>query len=268
MNQEKGKVRPAVFAGQFYPAEPAKLRALVSQLLAESNAGSFTPPKAVIAPHAGYMYSGPIAASAYACFLPARAVINQVVLLGPSHHVAFDGLATTSAEAFATPLGQVRCDRELIQKVESLPAVVRFDAAHTGEHSLEVQLPFLQVVLEEFSIVPLVVGEASVEQISAVLEAIWGGPETRIVISSDLSHYYDWQTARELDADTARVIELLRPEDLGKGRACGRLPIQGLLCAARHRGLESRALDLRNSGDTSGSCSKVVGYGAFAFAER
>ena len=223
-------------------------------------------PKAVIAPHAGYVYSGPIAASACARFAPAREIIKRVVLIGPSHRVPFKGLATTSAEAFATPLGAVPVDTVAIHDLCSrLPQVCVLDEAHAHEHSLEVELPFLQVVLADFKIVPLAVGDANDEQVAEVIEALWGGDETRFVISSDLSHYHDYATAQELDAATARAIEALRPQDIGGEQACGRSPVCGLLRAAQKRGLRAHSVDLRNSGDTAGSRNEVVGYGAFVF---
>jgi AmmeMemoRadiSam system protein B len=262
---KSGQVRPAAVAGRFYPADPLELRRVIEGFLREVRAAEARAPKAVIAPHAGYIYSGPIAASAYARFIPARDAIKRVVLLGPSHYVAFRGLATTSAEAWGTPLGEVPVDRDTVRQVSALPQVSIMEEAHALEHSLEVHLPFLQVVLGEFKIVPLVVGEAEDEQVARVIETLWGGDETRFVISSDLSHYYDYTTARDLDAATARAIEQLKPQDIGHEQACGRMPICGLLRAAQAHGLRAETVDLRNSGDTAGPRSEVVGYGAWAF---
>jgi len=262
------RVRPPAFAGRFYPADPAELRSLISALLAQVPQAVGPGPKAIIAPHAGYIYSGPIAASAYAQLIPARDLVRRVVLLGPSHQVALYGLATSSAEAFATPLGVVPVDVEALRQIQSLPQVRVLDEAHAHEHSLEVQLPFLQTVLNRFSLVPLVVGDATPEEIGQVLDALWDGPETRFVISSDLSHYYDFQAAQRLDRSTAKAIEALRPDGIGEDSACGRIPIRGLLRTARQHGLRARTLDLRNSGDTAGSRDQVVGYGAFVFEER
>jgi AmmeMemoRadiSam system protein B len=264
---EFGKVRPAAAAGRFYPSDPAELRKLITDLLAQVPPATGPAPKALIAPHAGYLYSGPIAASAYAQLLSARDQIKRIVLFGPSHFVALDGLATSSAEAFATPLGLVPVDVEAVRAVRSLPQVSEMDEAHAHEHSLEVQLPFLQCVLGDFMLVPLAVGDATPEEISEVLDALWGGPETRFVISSDLSHYQDFQTARRLDRATAKAIEALKPAAIGEERACGRMPIRGLLQAARRHGLRARTVDLRSSGDTAGPRDKVVGYGAFVFEE-
>ncbi len=224
-------------------------------------------PKAVIAPHAGYIYSGPIAASAYARLAPGRDTIKRIVLVGPSHQVPFRGLALGSSEAFATPLGAVPLDLRAADALRSLRQVVVLDEAHAYEHSLEVQLPFLQVVLPEFKLVPLVVGDATDTEIADVIERLWGGPETRIVISTDLSHYCDYKTAQRLDRATADAIERLQPESISEEYACGAAPIRGMLCAAKRRGLRVRTIDLRNSGDTAGPRSRVVGYGAFVFEE-
>ena len=261
------KVRPPAVAGRFYPSDPIELRQLITGLFAEVPPATGLAPKALIAPHAGYPYSGPIAASAYAQLIPARDQIKRIILLGPSHYVAVQGLATSSAEAFATPLGVVPVDVEAVRQVRLLPQVRELDEAHAQEHSLEVQLPFLQTVLGDFTLVPLAVGDASADDITQVLDLLWGGPETRIVISSDLSHYQDFQTARRLDRATAEAIEALKPGGIGEERACGRMPICGLLQAARSHGLRARTLDLRNSGDTAGPRDRVVGYGAFVFEE-
>jgi AmmeMemoRadiSam system protein B/AmmeMemoRadiSam system protein A len=258
--------RPAAVAGSFYPADPRQLLATVRQLLAEADPAGKRP-KAIIAPHAGYVYSGPIAASAYARLRQGRGQISRVVLLGPAHRVGFRGLAVSSATTFATPLGNIPIDRPACASLAALPFVHAFDQAHALEHSLEVHLPFLQEVLVEFSLVPIVVGDAAPAEVAAVLEALWGGDETLIVISSDLSHYHDYATARRLDAATSKAIEALRLEDIGYDDACGRLPISGLLIAARQHGLSAQTIDLRNSGDTAGSKDQVVGYGAYVFEQ-
>ena len=268
MRADETKIRPAAAAGRFYSADPVELRTVVETLLAEAPSTDASAPKAIIAPHAGYLYSGPIAASAYSQLRSARDVIKRVVVLGPSHYVALNGLAATSAEGFATPLGVVPVDVDAIQRIVSLPQVAVLDAAHAHEHSIEVQLPFLQTVLASFTLIPLAVGDATDEEVDEVLELLWGGPETRFVISSDLSHYYDSQTAQRLDRATAKAIETLKPAGIEEEAACGRIPIRGLLRAARRHGLRARAVDLRNSGDTAGPRDQVVGYGAFAFEER
>jgi AmmeMemoRadiSam system protein B/AmmeMemoRadiSam system protein A len=258
------EARPPAVAGSFYPSDPDELAAMVDKMLQQARAEGEAP-KAVIAPHAGYIYSGPIAASAYVRVGKAREVIRRVVLLGPAHRVALGGLAVSGASAFRTPLGEVPLDRAAIERLLALPQVTVLDAAHAAEHSLEVQLPFLQRVLGPFSLVPLVVGQATPEQVAEVLEALWGGPETLVVISSDLSHYHDYDTARRLDAATSRAIEALAPEDIGDEGACGRHPIGGLLRLARKLGLKATTIDLRNSGDTAGDKAQVVGYGAYVF---
>jgi AmmeMemoRadiSam system protein B len=259
------RVRPPAVAGQFYPDRPAELRRTIERFFNGVQPDEAAAPKAIIAPHAGYDYSGPIAASAHARFAPARDVIRRVVLIGPSHHAAFPGLAASGCEAFATPLGLVPVDLEVIRQICSLPQVAILDGAHVHEHSLEVQLPFLQVVLTDFKIVPLVVGEATEQQVAGVIDVLWAGPETRFVISSDLSHYHDYADAQELDSLTSRAIEQLRPQDIAEEHACGRIPIRGLLHSARRHGLRARLVDLRNSGDTAGPRHEVVGYGAFVF---
>lgn len=261
----KNSVRPAVVAGRFYPGDPEDLRATVQGLLSDVTPVDEPAPKALIAPHAGYPFSGPIAASAYARLRPAAHTLRRVVLVGPSHFVAFEGLAAPSARAFATPLGEVPVDTTALGEILHFHQVQVFDPAHRNEHSLEVQLPFLQVVLREFTIVPLLVGDAAPGEIAEVLLALWGGPETLLVISSDLSHYLSPASARLLDQETARAIVALDAPSLRREQACGRLPICGLLDAARQTGLAARTLDLRNSADTGGPRHQVVGYGAFAF---
>lgn len=258
---------PAV-AGMFYPADGRVLRADVERYLAAADASdtrAVSMPKAIIAPHAGYVYSGPVAASAYARLASLRGRIGRVVLLGPAHRHGFQGLAASTATAFETPLGRVPLDGEGIRAALELDQVHLLDAAHEGEHSLEVHLPFLQVVLGDFTLIPLVVGEADPEEVSQVLGALWGGDETLIVVSSDLSHYLPYTQANRLDAETARAIEELKPEDINYEQACGRMPVAGLLLRAREEGLSAECVDLRNSGDTAGSRSQVVGYGSFLF---
>jgi MEMO1 family protein len=262
-----GAVRPAAVAGAFYPGDPRELDATVQYHLSHATADDGPVPKAIIAPHAGYIYSGPIAASAYVRLRPARDIIRRVVLLGPCHRVAVQGLALSDADAFATPLGDVPLDKEAAAGILDLPQVQVFDASHQAEHSLEVHLPFLQVVLDDFTLVPLVVGDATPDAVAEVLERLWGGPETLIVISSDLSHYLDYETARRTDSATCEAIENLDPAPIGRDQACGRTPVGGLLALARRRGLRVETLDVRNSGDTAGSKDRVVGYGAWMFLE-
>ena len=258
-------MRPPAVAGLFYPEQPQELGVEVSTLIAEAHAASIHP-KALIVPHAGYVYSGPVAASAYATLRPLHAAIHRVVLLGPVHRVPVRGLATTSAAAFDTPLGKVKVDRAAVEEALRLPQVTINDEAHAQEHSLEVHLPFLQTVLDDFSIVPFAVGDATSQEVAEVLELFWGGTETLIVISSDLSHYLPYAMARQLDQATADSILHLDPLPSHE-QACGATPINGLLAAARRHQLKPQLLDLRNSGDTAGDKSRVVGYGSFAFCE-
>jgi MEMO1 family protein len=262
-------VRHAAVAGMFYPGNPRELDSVVRQMLAD--AAPETPegpaPKAIIAPHAGYVYSGPIAATAYARLKPVAGVVRRVVLLGPCHRVPVRGLAVSAADAFETPLGRIPVDRDAVDAILSLPQVQAFEATHADEHSLEVHLPFLQEIFADFSLVPLVVGQASADEVAEVLERLWGGPETIIVISSDLSHYLDYESARHIDAATCRAIEALEPAAIGYDQACGRVPVSGLLTLAKRRGLRVTTLDLRNSGDTAGDRRRVVGYGAWMFTE-
>lgn len=257
------KVRTPAVAGMFYPDDPAVLRRMVDEFLSRAKAGGPTP-KALIAPHAGFIYSGPVTASAYAALAPVRDQIERVVLLGPSHRVPFYGLALSSADTFTTPLGDIPIDLEALETIAPLGQVQVLDAAHTMEHSLEVHLPFLQAVLSDFRLVPLVVGEASPEEVAEVLDRLWGGPETLIVVSSDLSHYHPYATARSMDLETSQRIESLAHTDIDGEHACGCRPVNGLIQAARTRGLHAKTLDLRNSGDTAGSRDQVVGYGAYA----
>jgi hypothetical protein len=254
---------PAV-AGLFYPEEARALKAAVAQCLAAAPV-SGPVPKAIIAPHAGYIYSGSIAAAVYARVAAARNTITRVVLLGPAHRVGFRGLALSSAQFFETPLGRVAVDAAAIAAIRTLPQVSVSDAAHEREHSLEVHLPFLQEVLGNFSLVPLVVGDAGPAEVGDVLERLWGGPETLIVVSSDLSHYHDYATAQLLDRATSHAIETLDGESISYHHACGRNPVAGLLHVARRKGLQAHTVDLRNSGDTAGARDSVVGYGAYVF---
>jgi AmmeMemoRadiSam system protein B len=176
------------------------------------------------------------------------------------------GLALPDACAFATPLGVVPVDGEAVERIRALRQVVVSAAAHSEEHSLEVQLPFLQQLLGEFTLVPLAVGDAAAAEVAEVIEALWGGPETLVVVSSDLSHYLPYEQARRIDAETCAAISRLERE-LGHDEACGGTPINGLMAAARRRRLTPALLDLRSSGDTAGDRGRVVGYAAFAFRE-
>jgi hypothetical protein len=261
-------VRPAAVAGTFYPRESSRLAAEVGAYLdAVHPAEAARAPKAIIAPHAGYIYSGPIAASAYARIAARKGTVRRVILAGPAHRVYVDGAAVPSARAFASPLGPVPIDRAAVQRLLELSFVEESDAAHALEHSLEVHVPFLQSVLGDFSLVPIVVGAASPAQMAALLETVWGGDETLVVVSSDLSHYMPYEAARVRDRRTAEAIVALEV-GVEPDEACGAMPINGLLKLARDRGMAAELLDLRNSGDTAGDKDRVVGYGAFAFHER
>jgi AmmeMemoRadiSam system protein B len=263
-----GAVRPPAVAGSFYPADAGRLRAAVEGYLAAADgARAAATPKAVIAPHAGYVYSGPVAGHAFAALGHNAPRIRRAVVVGPAHFVPFRGIAAPGAAAFCTPLGEVPLDQDAIDALRDLPQVKLADAPHEPEHALEVELPFLQAVLGEFALVPLLVGEAVAGEVAEVLDRLWGGPDTLLVISSDLSHYEPYERAKEHDAATAVAIERLDPASLGPRDACGWLPVGGLLATAGRRGMQVTRLDLRSSGDTAGSKDQVVGYGAWAFCE-
>lgn len=262
-------IRPTAVAGSFYPADAAQLSREIHSFLAAARpaAQGGVLPKVLIAPHAGYVYSGPVAASAYALLREARGRIERVVLMGPSHRVAFRGIATSSAEYWATPLGNVPLDRAAVARAMTLPMVGPLDKAHAAEHSLEVHLPFLQTMLGDFQLVPLVAGETPRDVVAAVLDEVWGDDRTLIVISTDLSHYLDYDSCRTMDGATVAAMEHLDPSALGSAQACGRVPVAGLLLTAKARGMTIQTLDVRNSGDTAGPKDRVVGYGAWALYE-
>jgi AmmeMemoRadiSam system protein B len=259
------RVRPPAVAGLFYPADAAELRATVEAFL-EADAGPGPVPKAIVAPHAGYMYSGPIAGSAYARVLPACGRITRVVLLGPAHRTPDAGIAAPAADAFATPLGQLAVDTGAREALVDAGLVTIRDDAHAEEHSLEVQLPFIQVGLGDVTVLPLAVGQVSPDRVAEVLDGVWGGEETLVVVSTDLSHYHDHATARQLDRRTAESVVARTPDRLGRYDACGVVALQGLLAVADRRHLDVELLDLRTSADTAGGPDRVVGYGAFAVA--
>lgn len=260
-------VRPPAVAGSFYPCDPARLVRDVDAFLDAAPAPAGEVPKAIIVPHAGYVYSGAVAATAYRALAPARRRIRRVVLLGPAHRVAVRGLALPGATHFATPLGEIPIDQALVERVRELPQVVIHPRCHAPEHALEVQLPFLQRVLDEFTLLPLVVGQATADEVAEVLREVWGGPETLIVISSDLSHYLPYSVATEVDRSTASLILHGQPT-LTHDQACGATPVNGLLTALRGGTFETQLVDLRNSGDTAGPRDQVVGYVAVLFSER
>lgn len=255
-------IRQPAVAGLFYPADKKQLHLMVDQYLQDAKSEAKVP-KAMIVPHAGYIYSGPVAATAYARLKKGHGLITRVIILGPSHRVAFDGMAVSSADMFSTPLGAIPVDLEAVETILRFPFVHRIDQAHLQEHSLEVHLPFLQLTLDAFKIVPIVAGNAAPDQVGQVIDALWGGDETLIVISSDLSHYHDYATAKRLDKATSDAIEQLQYEHIGYESACGRIPVNGLLKVAREKSLTVKNIDLRNSGDTAGDKARVVGYGAY-----
>jgi MEMO1 family protein len=260
-------IRPTAVAGTFYPANVEELRGTITTMLkaAKVDGGA---PKAIIVPHAGYIYSGSTAALAYASLRSIRQDIKRVILLGPAHRVYVQGMALPTDSAFATPLGNINIDRDAANQIKHLPQVHLFDDAHAQEHSLEVQLPFLQLSLDRFSLLPLVVGEATPEQVAEVLDLLWGGAETLIVISSDLSHFHDYVSSQRIDAATSDAIETLQFEQIASEQACGCRPMNGLLHIARQRGMQVNRLGLCNSGDTAGDRDRVVGYGAWSLHEK
>jgi len=262
MEKTMGATRQPAVAGSFYPADKQALQASVDEMLHAARTDRKAP-RALIVPHAGYIYSGPVAAAGYACLQNRETPFTRVVLLGPAHHVAFRGLAASSATAFATPLGDVRLDQVAIRQLETLPQVRLLDEAHQPEHSLEVHLPFLQRLLGDFTLIPLVVGEATVEEVSEVLETLWDTPDTLVVVSSDLSHYHSYVTATRMDRETSGHIERLEYDAIEYDHACGRTPVSGLLYYAKSHDMTVTTLDLRNSGDTAGPKDRVVGYGAY-----
>jgi hypothetical protein len=257
-------IHKAVIAGSFYPDNPKHLKQQLTQLLDNVSVVK-QPPRAIIAPHAGYNYSGAIAATVYARLISAKKLINKVVLIGPSHHIGFKGLALSSAKQFMTPLGLIEIDREGIHKISQLPFSQFLDEAYDQEHSLEVHLPFLQTVIESFTLIPIITGNASAEQVCELIELFWEETATIIVISSDLSHFLDYESAQIKDKETSVFIEDLEYEKLDDDSACGRVAISGLLALARKNKLRTKTVDLRNSADTAGYEHKkrVVGYGAY-----
>ena len=254
---------PAV-SGQFYPGDPAVLTSDVRGYIeAAARQSTADAPKILIVPHAGYVYSGAVAGNAYAALNQIADKIKKIVMFGPSHRIAFRGLAAPAATIFETPLGAIPIDQDAIAAIRDMPQVTQRDDAHAEEHSLEVQLPFLQTMLGAFELTPIVVGDANGQDVAAVMDRLWGGEETLIVISSDLSHYLDHDNARRMDNATALAIEALAPEQIGRDQACGRIPVAGALVCARARGMRVVRYDLRNSGDTAGAKDRVVGYGAW-----
>lgn len=261
------RARTEAVAGLFYPDRREELAASVTQCLASATTARLPGRiKAVIAPHAGYVYSGPIAASAFRPLESLRDSVERVMLFGPAHRVAFSGLAVPTVDAFRTPLDPLPIDDHARAMLLALPEVIADDRPHALEHCLEVELPFLQVILASVRILPVVVGHVAPERVAAAIEAVWGGPETLVVISSDLSHYHDYDSAVAIDRRTAAAIRDRR-SDLSHDQACGATAINGLMLAAQRHGLAVTELDRRNSADTAGDRDRVVGYAAFALHE-
>jgi len=258
------QIRKEAVAGTFYPADKEKLKIMLTHYLNDAPQAEKVP-KAIIVPHAGYIYSGPIAATAYARLIPNNQVIKKVLLIGPSHRVGFQGLALSSADQFSTPLGNISVATDIVEKLNELPFVHYLDKAHEWEHSLEVHLPFLQTVLKDFSLIPIVAGDATADQVCQLIEMFWEHDDILVVISSDLSHFHDYQTAKRLDKQTSAMIEKLHYENLDSHSACGKVPVSGLMALAKKKQLQIKNIDLRNSGDTAGNndLNRVVGYGSY-----
>ena len=257
------QTRPPAVAGQFYPGHAERLKREVESLLGATEPSESWMPKALIAPHAGYIYSGAVAAAAFSRLRSRPDQIRRVVVIGPAHYVGFNGIALPTVNAFATPLGPIPLAGA--KQLAGLPFIVLDDAPHAPEHAIEVELPFLQCVLGSFELIPLVIGNVEPGAVATTLNRLWGGPETLIVVSSDLSHFNDYQTARDLDIATAENIEAKRWFALGPNDACGYLAVAGLLIEAERRMLDARRLALCNSGDTAGPPERVVGYGAWSW---
>ena len=258
------KIREAAVSGLFYPDEPKTLHNMITQLL--SNAEILPQQfRAIIAPHAGYIYSGETASHAYKQLEKIKTDIKRIVLIGPAHRVSFSGIASSSADFFETPLGLIPLDTYGIKQLQESAHLKLSDEAHAQEHSLEVHLPFLQTILEDFSLIPLIVGDSDAQSVADVIEYFWDDPSTFFIISSDLSHFHEYNDAKLIDKQTSDAILHIEPEKISYEQACGRLPVNGLLKHAKKYHLKPTLLDLRNSGDTAGDHSRVVGYGAYGF---
>mgnify|MGYP000421614602 FL=1 len=262
------QIRPSAVAGMFYPGDPDELSNQITGFINEKPNKTTEVPKAIIVPHAGIVYSGSIAAAAYRTLLQYRHIIRKVILLGPAHRVYLNGLALPTVDQFQTPLGEINLDTKTIKKlVDDFPEITFSDQAHAEEHSLEVQLPFLQEVLASFRLIPFVVGVATQSKVAEVIEHLWGGDECLIIISTDLSHFHGYREAVRLDNISATQIESFRGDLLADNSACGRIPLRGLLHVAQQKGLSIKRFDLRNSGDIAGRKDQVVGYGAWGLFE-
>ncbi len=258
-------IKDAAVSGLFYPSSADALKSEVNAFLNQADSAQLAPPKALIAPHAGYVYSGSVAGSAFAAVKQLKGQIKRVLLFAPAHRVAVSGIALSSATHFATPLGEIPLAADIVEELSTRVGFEVDDQAFSQEHAIEVQLPFLQETLEEFELIPLLVGNVDPRFVSQILEEFWGGPETLIVISSDLSHYLDYKAAQEMDNEATQAIESLRPDRLTYHHACGRTAINGLLMIAKELGYKAHTVDLKNSGDSAGDKGRVVGYGAYHF---
>jgi len=267
------KIRHPAVASMFYPGKPADLLNSVRKYLSDADAEQSTVKfkndensvRALIVPHAGYIYSGKIAASAYQLLQRNKYHFKRVLLLGPAHRLCLQGAAFPNEEVFETPLGSIILDKTRMKKLAAEFSWISFnEKAHAEEHSLEVQLPFLQETIADFELLPLVVGEMDSLQIAEMIQQFSTDLETLIVISTDLSHFHNYQTAYEKDALTANAIELLEPQKISSEDACGVYPLRGALVAALQNKWKIHRMGLCNSGDTTGDYGRVVGYGAWA----
>ena len=271
MKKHDLRIRSAAVAGSFYSADPQQLSSDILGFIEHANCHSINaynnppdvPPKAIVSPHAGYIYSGPVAACAYKLLQPYAKKITQIIVLGPAHRLAFKGIATPAADFFTTPLGQIRVNNKNCKKAQQLNFINENNLAHKDEHSIEVQLPFLQTVLSDFEITPLLVGDCNHNDVTTLLQLFINEPDTLIIISTDLSHFHDYATAIKQDTLTSEAILSLQPDNIHYADACGRTPLSGLLTLAKQEHLHIDLLNLKNSGDTAGDKNRVVGYASY-----
>lgn len=255
--------RKPTVAGLFYPSETDNLSKLITDLLNQKPPVSFT--KMLIVPHAAYQYIGEILAQSYLHLFSRSQQIKTVVLLTPSHHIKFNGIAITSKDCYLTPFGEVIIDSDAMMTLLNFPQVVMFDDAHIKEHSIEIHLPFLQTILPSFSLVPLIIGETNSYNILEILEKLWEQEETLIIASMNLSHYQTYNIAQELDQRTSQAIESLHWQSLQTNQICNIHLISSLLQLAHQKSLTPKTIKVCNSGDLTGIKNRVVGYGAFIF---
>jgi AmmeMemoRadiSam system protein B len=267
MNRETETMqcRPPAVAGAFYPGDPLELSAMVSELLVAADPTSLPRrPRALVVPHAGYIYSGGVAAQGYSRLEPFAGEIRRVILLGPNHRVPLAGIAAPDVSCFRTPLGDIDIDQKMISQLADKGLLQINSLPHENEHCLETQLPFLQKLLSDWQLVPLIVGETAVDDVSALLDEVIHDPDNLVIISSDLSHFHEYHEAQRIDSHTSELIETLQPV-VHPQQACGAFPLNGLLQLAGSMGLKVITLDRKNSGDTAGGKDQVVGYGCYAF---